>query len=670
MTLHVDASPAIVEVGPGQEFSLSVRVANTSPLIDGYSVRVFGLDAAWLLLEPRRLSLFPGDSGTVDITVTLPVDFPAGMRVVSIYVQSENSPTEFVISSVTVDVTSSPRITLALDPASQTAGNQAQFGMVVMNHGNSIVEGVPEAIDPEEQAQFVFTPGMVRLLPGERDVVQVGVRAPRPWVGPPKVRVLNFALATNSRVETMGTFMQRPRISRWVITVLGLIAVAALFAAVLSRTLTNVVAEAKVGDEIIEQALANDGTTGPLKVTHPASVKGTVKAGSSGEAVAGVLVALFAVDNPAEPMKTSASSDEGEFAFTEVAAGTYRIRFSGAGFADSWYGGGRNFAEAANIELSADEPCDLGLPPLACGATMNPSSGLGNPGSNALDIEAGGISLVGLPGTVSGTVTNDDPVGATATLVIDGITDPTVDAVVASVPVSANGTFELTDIPTPQVYTLVVERHGNATETRTIDLGPGASVEDLEIALRIGDGIVSGTITGAGQPLGGALVEATDGQNKVSTVSLTEGNVGTYSLRNLAVPGVYTITVTAPGFAPASQVVELTDGTPEFINANVFLSSAQSAITGTVRDSNGLLGGVLVTVTGPDVTVVGATESEGSAFGTFLVADLPIPATYTVTFSKTGYLDQVRQVTLDPVLGPTTAIDVLMNTDTVVVRGR
>ncbi|HUC33151.1 MAG TPA: hypothetical protein VMS14_07085, partial [Ilumatobacteraceae bacterium] len=98
MTLHVDASPAIVEVGPGQEFSLSVRVANTSPLIDGYSVRVFGLDAAWLLLEPRRLSLFPGDSGTVDITVTLPVDFPAGMRVVSIYVQSENSPTEFVIS--------------------------------------------------------------------------------------------------------------------------------------------------------------------------------------------------------------------------------------------------------------------------------------------------------------------------------------------------------------------------------------------------------------------------------------------------------------------------------------------------------------------------------------------------------------------------------------------
>ena len=53
----------------------------------------------------------------------------------------------------------------------------------------------------------------------------------------------------------------------------------------------------------------------------------------------------------------------------------------------------------------------------------------------------------------------------------------------------------------------------------------------MQLRLRTGDGLISGTVTGPDGPLGGAVITATTGANKVETVSLTEGDVGAFTLR-------------------------------------------------------------------------------------------------------------------------------------------
>ena len=51
---------------------------------------------------------------------------------------------------------------------------------------------------------------------------------------------------------------------------------------------------------------------------------------------------------------TAATGDDGSYAFGRLNAGTYRIKFSGAGFADQWYEIGRVFAEAKDLKVAVD----------------------------------------------------------------------------------------------------------------------------------------------------------------------------------------------------------------------------------------------------------------------------------------------------------------------------
>ena len=215
-----------------------------------------------------------------------------------------------------------------------------------------------------------------------------------------------------------------------------------------------------------------------------------------------------------------------------------------------------------------------------------------------------------------------------------------------------------------------VTKPGHAIEQRDIVLGPAQALEGIEIALRPGDGVISGTVSSAEGPLGGATVTATDGTTTIETVSLTDGTVGGFVLRNLATPGRYTLTVSREGYADESRSVALESGQP-VPDFNVTLARAIGSISGHISVADaGPAGGITVTVTGGDVTLETTTVSQGD-IGLFQVDQLPIPATYTVTFSRDGLLSQVRLVDLDPHSGriDVTGVDATLVLDRAVVRG-
>lgn len=638
--MYASVVPAHADVPLGQTVELVLSVGNTSDVIDGFTVRVFGLDASWVTMTPPRLSLFPGDTGTVAIQVRLPESFPAGLRQVSVHVQSENDPAAFELTTVTLNVGGRPRLSLAVDPSQVTGGSTAQFGLVVTNHGNSIVDVIPDALDPEDLAEFEFAPVSAHLLPGEQAVFRAEVKAPRPWVGQPAVRTLSFAACAPEKVESMATFVQRPRISRWLLSLLGLITAAAVFAAVLSRTLSGVVDEAKVSDALVNEALANGQGGGERVSTRPATVTGKVVSATSNTGVAGVQAQLFRDDNAEVAVASAATGSDGQYAFGRLSGGTYRIKFSGAGFAELWFENGRTFAEATDVSVPAGESATLP------------------------DVVLGGD-----PGSVAGRVIAADVTGATARLVVPSVATEGGTAQVATVDVSADGTFLLPNLPTPATYQLVVERTGNATETRTVVVGPGEAVEGLEIRLRDGNGVISGHVSAGGQRLGGVEIEATDGSNTVSTVSITDGDVGGFVIRGLAVPGRYTVTFSRDGFMSESRTVAIDSGDPVSIDVN--LSSSLGSISGTVNAlAGGALGGVSVTVTGGAEPIVTSTISQGASAGTWSVDALPAPGSYTVTFARAGYVSQTRLVNLTGSGGATTGIDAALVRNTATVRGQ
>ncbi len=640
--MHVSATPSLIEVDAGQVATFHVAITNTSVAIDAYQVQVFGVDPTWVATTPERVSMFPGDVETVEVTVSLPEDYPAAPRPLGINVVAESDPTEFALAQVTLDVQPSSRPSVSVDPVVVTGGKEAVYGLVVANEGNAPMLARAVATDPEDLAEFRFEPPEVTVPPGRSQIIRTIAAGGRNWFGQPRARVFEVGVdADGERAEAVATFIQKPRVSRWLLSLLGLLLAAAVFAAVLSRTFDRVVEEASVDGRIIEQALTREEAGGVVVPVNPAGITGNVVSASTGTGVSGVQAELFLAGDTEVPIASAATDGDGAFTFARLGQGTFKLRFSGAGFDSIWYDGSRTPADATEIETTLGDV--VALDDFALGAR---------------------------PGSISGTVVGDDPVGALVTLTVPGQLDPDTPAQVAAVEASADGSFVFEEVPSPAVYRLDVTKPGFATESREVVLRPAQELSGIEVVLRAGDGVISGTVASSAGPLGGATVEATDGTLTVTTVTLTDGDVGAFALRNLPTPGRYTVTVSRDGFASESRSVAL--GTAESATGfSVTLTEALGAIRGTAFvDGEGPAGGVTVSVTGGDVERETITISQGDV-GTYQFAQLPIPGTYTVTFSAEGLVSQVRLVDLDARLGAVeaNAVDATLQRDRAIVRG-
>jgi hypothetical protein len=602
---------------------------------------VFGLDPSWVEIEPARLSLFPGETANVAVNLRLPVDYPASQRTLTVNVSSDDDPGSFELSQIELAVQPKTKTSLQMDPMMITAGRRATFGMVIGNEGNAPVTASAYAIDPEDLAEFTFDPTEVVVAPGREQVVQVTAEGGRSWFGPPRPRTFTFGVHAETDVEAIATFIQRPRIGRWMLTLLGLLTAAAVFAAVLSTSFDRVVEEARVSTDVIDAALSSGGAGGAVVPANPGTVRGTLVSRTTGVGFSGATAELYVETDDQAPVASAATDDEGAFTFSNLGAGTYLLQIKGSGVNQIWYGNTPTAEDSVPIEVELGET-----------TLLEP-------------IEIGGI-----PVPIEGTVDVDDPSGVTVTLIAPGQADTETPGVVATVEVAPDGTFVLPDIPSPGEYEMVVTKPGFAPETRRVVLSPDGGLEGVEISLRPGNGVITGTVSAPGSPLGGATVIATDGTNRVETVSLTEGDVGSFTLRDLAVPGQYTVTISAPNFSTEARTVSLETLAPNQDFA-VQLIPSTGSVSGRALVNGAPARGLSVTICGGDINRSTAVVSQGAAGGTYSFFNLPAPRTYTLTFSGAGTIPQVRVVDLDPLAGTQTqtGIDVSLSPERTTVRG-
>ncbi|QDB79135.1 hypothetical protein FE251_06940 [Georgenia wutianyii] len=675
--VRVELEPRRLTAGTGEP--VIVTVTNTGDVIGGYAVRVLGADPAWVRLSDPEPRLFPGESTTVALELRLPPGLPAGERRLAVQVREVTGEQAIAIEELVVDVAGAPRLGVRLEPGTVTGGRRAAYGVVVENTGNTLVDAAIVGTDPEHRLDFHLEPSRLRLAPGEHLTATLTVSGKRRLLGSPVARA--FELRADERAQpaprrrrdappgdaaravtqpdtppaAMGVFVQRPVLSRASVSLAGLLLAVTVFALVIVTALNTVAARSAADRDLalqVSQAREQVATTGT------SSLSGLALLLSSGEPVAGVSVEAFDVTDTSAPVATTASGETGAWAVSSLPAGSYKLRFRGAGFDEVWYPAAATNAEAASVEVG--------------------------PGESAAGLA---VLLGGVPATVGGTVSGDDVAGATATLELPldspallgqlGASEDTGagrvrGAVVRTVPVGSDGAFELADIPSPAVYDVVVAKPGYSEQVQRVDVAAGEDRTDLQLQLLDGDGAISGRVTGATGPLGGATVTATSGEVTARTVSLTEGEVGSFTLRGLPTPGTFTVIVTAEGHAPATLSLNLGAG-QQLDGVAATLGAAAGSLGGTVTAPDGG-GGVNVTVTDGSSTRQTVTQSTDPV-GSWSVAGLRIPSTYTVTFTRADLASQVVSVSIDG-FGNVTAgapapdrVDAVMRSATGVLTG-
>lgn len=664
--MHVDVTPRRVTAYAGSPVEMLVTLTNTSDVIAGYDVRVLGADASWVTIEDPSPRLFPGATLTTRVSLTLPEGTLAGDRHFTVQVLDRTGTGQVVVLDTVVEVPAQPRTTIDVDPRTVTGGANAVFHLTVHNAGNTTDPVRLVGVDPEAQAEMTFTPATLAPAPGSSEPAVLEVRARRRWFGDPVMRPFEVRYAgpgapgPDDPPAAAGVFVQKARIGRSALGLAGLVLAITVFAVVITVALSSVVQRSAADRRLaIEVAQARDGGV----TSGRSGLAGSVVELATGAPLTGVAVDVFAADDQAQAVATTATDAAGAFAVDRLPAGEYLVRVRGAGFAEVWYPAAAAPGDA--VPVAAGE-----------GDTVT-----------GLLVVAGGV-----PATIAGTVVGSDVGGATVHLEMPLDSEPlagqvgpepgeapgaSTGAVVRTVPVASDGTFELADVPSPAVYDVVVVKQGFATKVQRLDVAAGENRLGVELPLVLGDGTIAGTVLGPEGPLGRASVVAVSGATRLETISETAelGDEGAFSLLGLPTPGTYTVVVTADDHAAATLSFSLTQG-QQLTGVDIVLGRDRGALAGRVTvEGGGDAGGVSVTVSDGATTLQTVTRSTDPV-GAWDVDGLAVPGTYTLTFERTDLAQQVLSVSLDA-FGQVTAgapsadrVDVTMRSATAVLHGR
>lgn len=688
--IRAETDTPVVEVRPGEHVRLSITVLNASPVIDLVGVRFEGVATEKLTIAPSPLKLFPEESIEVTIDAVFPATLRAGAYEVLVVVESASAEVGSAEVPVTLVVAEQPAITLVAEPPVRTGGRRAEYELAVENVGNAAIRAQLRATDADRVLRLELDRPVRQVEPGTTELIELRARGKRPWFGAPVERLITIELVADDTTETANVaFRQRPRLTAGVITLLTLALIGLLWALAMLFGVSAALAPPAPTKEV--PASFSTGGIG-VEDLDPAvvggTVTGTVTAASTGQPVARVTVEAF--DRAGRLVAATATDDEGVYELGALLPTRYLVRMRAAGFTEQWWPDAPTSDGAELLSVSptsplegidaqvTGEPAVLGGQALAGDAEQQPVSVevialdlLGGPATTTTTSDGDGVWSIGgltAPATYRviyrsegyAPVEVTQPLEAGQQIVVNTVRLPAADGAISGLVVDRDGsplggieieaqrgdtvitattptageigTFQLVDLETPATYLLTFRGEGRASETRAVRLGPGESLEGLEIVLPADTGVVAGRVVdGNGNPVGGVTVTLSGGDTLLTTETFTSGQVGRFRLAGVPVPGVYAVSFERPGSTQQTVQTTLTLDAPTS-ELSVTLVSSLGELTGIVTDGAGdPAGGIVIEVADGDTTRTTTTASapEGQR-GRFVVGGLE-PGTYTIT---------------------------------------
>jgi hypothetical protein len=150
----------VVTVAPGSVATTTLTVRNDSDIVEAYSLEVVGDCAAWSAVEPARVSLYPGTSETVTITLSPPrsPEIRAGERPFAVRVLPAEHPEAVRVPEGTVRIGEFHELETELVPRRRRGWLRGRYRLAVRNQGNTPVQVEFTPGQPGEELGFASTP--------------------------------------------------------------------------------------------------------------------------------------------------------------------------------------------------------------------------------------------------------------------------------------------------------------------------------------------------------------------------------------------------------------------------------------------------------------------------------------------------------------------------------
>nr|PPQ62307.1 hydrolase [Streptomyces sp. QL37] len=206
---------------------MRLRLRNTGDVVEEYRFEAVGSPAPWTAVEPQSLRLYPGTTGTVDLTFAPPrtPDATAGPNPYAVRIVPTEHPEATTVPEGNVTVTPFTEMRAELIPPTVKGRFRGRPRLAVDNLGNTKLTASVNGSDNGDQLSYDVHPGNVQIEPGRAAFVKTTLR-PRQiiWFGSAEQRPYTLAVQRSGAtpLDVEGTYVQRGFLPGWLLAFLGL----------------------------------------------------------------------------------------------------------------------------------------------------------------------------------------------------------------------------------------------------------------------------------------------------------------------------------------------------------------------------------------------------------------------------------------------------------------
>lgn len=229
----VDLNPVTADVEPGAEATVTITVRNTGDIVEEYHLQASGDPGQWAAVEPQTLRLYPGTTGTAQLTFSPPrsSEAQAGPQPYAVKVTPrEDRENTFAIEGV-LRVAEFADLRAELLPSTTRGWHRGRVRLAVDNYSNVATSAAVSTTSTNSNLQVDIRTPALRLQPGRAQFSKFSVRPGRLlWFGVKARHQYNVTVTPSGLgqpVSLQGTYMQSALLPRWLQRLLMFFAAAA-----------------------------------------------------------------------------------------------------------------------------------------------------------------------------------------------------------------------------------------------------------------------------------------------------------------------------------------------------------------------------------------------------------------------------------------------------------
>ncbi|MFE3603340.1 hydrolase [Streptomyces sp. NPDC059096] len=238
MSLWTSLEPASTTVAPGDTTTVRLRLRNAGDVVDEYHFVPVGDVAPYITVEPTSIRLFPGTTGTLQLTFAPPrtPDATAGPHAYGIQVVPTEQTDSTTVAEGNISFTPFTEVRTELVPPTVKGRFRGRPKLAIDNLGNTPLTASLSGNDNGDALSYELLPASVQIQPGRAAFVDAKLK-PRQiiWLGQKQERPYSLALQRTGTtpLDTEGTYVQRGFLPLWLATLMSVLLALAITLAVL-----------------------------------------------------------------------------------------------------------------------------------------------------------------------------------------------------------------------------------------------------------------------------------------------------------------------------------------------------------------------------------------------------------------------------------------------------